>query len=168
MPAGILPEDKADTCKVMNKTVYQLTYRSKATEKIGQEQIMEIVDEAIAFNRRHDITGCLLFDQGYFLQILEGEKQTVNTLYQKIKKDPRHLQIDILSKGMSSQRIFTAWNMGFVNMQHLEIGQRMKLLEQARSALDTISIKDDFTPKVFWYNVFHLLSGSKFYRDTDF
>ena len=128
---------------------------------------MEILDEAIAFNKRSDISGCLLYDQGYFVQILEGERTVVEVLYQKIKKDPRHFQIDVLSKGESQNRIFKSWNMGFINMDDLEIGQRNKLIDQATAALNTISVKNEFTSKVFWYNVFHLLSGSKFYRDPD-
>jgi hypothetical protein len=55
--------------------------------------------------------------------------------------------------------------MGFVHMDGLDIGKRHEMVGMARAALHNISVKNDFTPKVFWYNVFHLLSGSKFYND---
>ena len=126
---------------------------------------MEIVDQAIAFNRRSGLTGCLVFDQGYFVQILEGEKQIVEDLYRKIRKDHRHLQLDILSKGWAKERMFTSWNMGYIDLDERQEGEKNKLVRQARQELESASVKNEFTPKVFWYNVYHLLSGSKFYRD---
>ncbi|MBT8280764.1 MAG: BLUF domain-containing protein [Muriicola sp.] len=148
----------------MNHKIFQLTYRSRASEGIGKEEILEIVDEAVAYNNRHDITGCLVFDQGYFIQILEGEKETVNQLYKKIAKDRRHFQFEILSKGEAATRLFKSWDMGYVSMEDLVVGEKEELVKKARMELDTISLKNDFTPKVFWYNVYTLLTDSKFYK----
>lgn len=147
----------------MDKGIYQLTYRSKAREGLTTEQVMEIVDEAISFNRRSDITGCLVFDQGYFIQILEGEKDAVVDLYQKIKKDDRHQQPEILSRGWAPHRMFSSWKMGFINMKEMENGEKKGFVKEARQEMEKTTVKHDFTPKVFWYNVFHLLEGTKFY-----
>ncbi|QBA63529.1 BLUF domain-containing protein [Muriicola soli] len=150
----------------MNNKIFQLTYRSRASEGIGKEQIMEIVEEAAAFNSRFDITGCLVFDQGYFIQILEGEKETINELYKKITKDRRHFQFEILSKGEATDRLFKSWDMGYIFMEDFVVGEKEEVVKKARKELDTISIKNDFTPKVFWYNVYTLLTDSKFYKSN--
>ena len=149
----------------MNQDVFQLTYRSKAVQGIQKKHIIEIVEEAKAFNKRSGITGCLVFDKGYFVQILEGDKDTVEALYQSIKQDNRHNHFDILSTGWADERLFSSWDMGYVAMDDLMMGQKEDVVKKARIALDTISVKRDFTPKVFWYNVYHLLTGSKFYKD---
>lgn len=149
----------------INKNVFQLTYRSRAAEGLTTSQIMEIVDEAVGFNNPHDITGCLVFDQGFFIQLLEGEKAIVEQLYTKIKKDKRHFQFEILSKGWTSERQFKSWDMGYISMEDYALGEKAELVSKARKALDTISTKNDFTPKVFWYNIYTLLTASKFYKN---
>jgi len=80
------------------------------------EMIKEVIDEAIAFNSQAGITGCLVYDRGYFLQLLEGEEEAVNQLYKKIKKDARHSQTEILSTGYAEKKIFESWKMGYVEL----------------------------------------------------
>jgi hypothetical protein len=165
-PAGILPDQNRQHF-TMDQKIYQLTYRSKARQGITTEEVLEIVDEAIAFNRRMEITGCLVFHQGYFVQILEGEKETVAPLYERIKKDSRHSQFDVLSKGMARERVFPSWNMGYMELDDTAFGDKDEFAIQAKKTLDTISTKNDFTPKVFWYNVHTLLSGTSFYKESN-
>ncbi|MEZ2415875.1 BLUF domain-containing protein [Muriicola sp. E247] len=149
----------------INNNIFQLTYRSRAAEGLTASKIMEIVGEAVTFNKQHDITGCLVFDQGFFIQLLEGEKGIVEQLYTQIKKDKRHFQFEILSKGSTSMRQFKSWDMGYISMDEYALGEKAELVSKAREALDTISTKNDFTPKVFWYNIFTLLTASKFYKN---
>lgn len=50
-------------------------------------------------NNEDDITGILLFSEGNFFQVLEGKKEKVLALYEKIKLDDRHRNIiKILSR----------------------------------------------------------------------
>jgi len=53
-----------------------------------------------------DITGCLLFHHGQFIQILEGDKSTVDDLIVKIKKDHRHSYFYKLAEGCAIFRLF--------------------------------------------------------------
>jgi hypothetical protein len=55
----------------------------------------------------------LLFRSGNFLQVLEGKKETVLALYEKIVRDPRHTRRKTLFQGNSIQRDFPDWSMGF-------------------------------------------------------
>lgn len=165
MQVEIQPDKRVMNSYGINKNVFQLTYRSRAVEGLTAIKIKEIVDEAVAFNKQHDITGCLVFDQGYFIQLLEGEKGIVEELYTKIKKDKRHYQFEILSKGSTSERQFKSWDMGYISMEDYALGEKAQLVSKARNALDTISTKNDFTPKVFWYNIYTLLTTSKFYKN---
>ena len=54
--------------------VFQLTYSSVAKPEITITDIEEIITQAKQYNTAHDITGCLIYNKGYFLQILEGGK----------------------------------------------------------------------------------------------
>ena len=148
----------------MNQKVYQLIYRSKARPTMKREQITQIIEVAIAFNRQAGITGCLVYDRGYFLQLLEGEEEAVDQLYKKIKKDKRHSEAEILSTGYTKNRIFESWNMGYVELLSKIKGEKEELAENAKKELSMVSTKDDFTSKVFWYNVHSLLTETVFYK----
>lgn len=43
--------------------------------------LIEILDEAVDFNYRHDITGVLYYGHGYFVQCLEGPKSLIDDLF---------------------------------------------------------------------------------------
>ncbi len=148
----------------MNPKVYQLIYRSKAPSDIKTEMIKEIIDEAIAFNNQVGITGCLVYDRGYFLQLLEGEEEAVDQLYRKIKKDARHSEAEILSTGYTKNRIFESWKMGYVELLAKTTAEKEEIAKNARKELGHVSTKDDFTSKVFWYNVHSLLTETVFYK----
>ncbi|MGB5377489.1 BLUF domain-containing protein [Muriicola sp.] len=148
----------------MNQKVYQLIYRSTALPNIKTEQIMEIVDTAIAFNRQEGITGCLIYDRGHFIQILEGEKDPVDELFKKIKKDARHTNTEILSTGWTKNKIFNSWNMGYIELPDEIKGEKEELARKAKEELAKISTMNDFTSKVFWYNIHSLLTETKFYK----
>jgi hypothetical protein len=62
----------------------------------------------------------LLYDDGSFLQVLEGPRQAVETLFEKIKADRRHEQIVLLSSREIEEREFSDWQMGFVRLDRLE------------------------------------------------
>ncbi len=148
----------------MNSKVYQLIYRSKAQPDITIEQIKEIIDKAISFNNEAGISGCLVHDRGYFLQLLEGEKESVDQLYKKIKKDVRHTKAEILSTGHTKNRLFGSWEMGFVEQFPKASGIKKDFAVKAKKELGNVTTKNDFTSKVFWYNVHSLLTESLFYK----
>ena len=52
--------------------LYQLTYRSEAKLGITAEDINAILRQSEANNPKYSITGCLVFNEGYFVQLLEG------------------------------------------------------------------------------------------------
>ena len=56
----------------------------------------------------------LLFTQGTFFQVLEGKKQSVRALYEKISQDSRHNNVLVLAQRCIEERNFGDWSMGFV------------------------------------------------------
>jgi hypothetical protein len=96
--------------------MYELTYCSSASPNLGMEEISDILDTAQHFNSKNDITGCLLYYNQEFIQILEGEKKTVQELYAKIALDNRHTDILLLSEGNKRERVFFDWSMAFYEL----------------------------------------------------
>ena len=62
----------------------QLTYASRATDRLGPTDIKEILAASRRNNTPLGITGALCIHNGIFLQILEGDRQAVSTLYHRI------------------------------------------------------------------------------------
>lgn len=97
-------------------SLHQLVYISKATEIFNQDGLFKILDTAKANNSHQNITGSLLYDGGRFIQILEGEKEDITSLYEKISEDPRHTNIRLLYLEEAAIRLFPNWSMNMMNL----------------------------------------------------
>ena len=94
-------------------------YASAASQKLYTLELAKLLQDARKNNEALDITGMLLFHNGSFLQILEGEEDAVEALVAKIKKDPRHKSFNLLLKEEIEERSFENWSMGYVDVSGL-------------------------------------------------
>jgi hypothetical protein len=143
--------------------LYHLTYRSIAIPEITIEQIEEILKTARNFNSKNDVTGCLIFSKGYFIQLLEGSKDTIYELMDSIDIDKRHTNIDILSEGETDERLFETWHMAYLRPSEKMQSDKAKEIRKTLLELTDTKVEPDFTFKVFWYNVDTLLREKGFY-----
>ena len=88
-----------------------LTYKSIATATPRVSDIDLLASKARARNRRLDVTGMLLFEDGCFLQTLEGPPAAVGAVWSSIQRDTRHDHIEVLSEHMAAARLFSDWNL---------------------------------------------------------
>lgn len=104
---------------------YCLTYFSSAVSSTTEPVIIEIVNLSREKNARLDITGVLLYINGRIVQVLEGQQQAVENLYESIKADPRHTDVRTVISQPIGQRLFSHWSMGYETMttqQYEEVG----------------------------------------------
>ncbi|MFT4831499.1 MAG: hypothetical protein ACI815_001147 [Psychroserpens sp.] len=144
--------------------VFHLTYRSKAKSGLSANEIQDILKLARKRNSQNDITGCLLYNKGNFIQILEGEKQLVKEIFISINNDDRHNDVDILSEGVSQKRIFADWDMANYEAPEKILGKKALDIDSALLELSNTSAIQNETLKIFWYNIYALLSEKGFYR----
>lgn len=91
-----------------------LVYVSFAKNKnMAEDELKAILTKARDKNKQKDITGMLLYRNGFFVQALEGDRETVTETFDIIKDDPRHRNILVLYKNKISERSFEDWSMGF-------------------------------------------------------
>lgn len=94
-----------------------LVYASSASKHLSDAELENILKTSRANNARFGITGTLLYAGGNFLQILEGDKTQVETLYQAITKDHRHHgALRILTRFIEG-RSFADWSMGYQRLE---------------------------------------------------
>jgi hypothetical protein len=79
--------------------------------------LAEIHATANYLNAKVGVTGLLLYNAGQFLQILEGQQQVLEMVFQKIERDPRHANVCRLVTEPIGRRLFPSWNMGAMNVE---------------------------------------------------
>jgi hypothetical protein len=93
--------------------IISLVYVSVSAHNLTDEELKEILEVSRQNNQALEITGMLLYRDGYFLQALEGEESTVMPLYERIRADDRHRRVLLIHKTTVQQRSFPDWSMGF-------------------------------------------------------
>jgi hypothetical protein len=91
----------------------QLIYVSTATNELNDKEIRQILDSSIRHNTPQEVTGLLLYSHGSFMQVLEGEETAVDETMSRIKKDPLHHSILVMTRSPITVREFGTWAMAF-------------------------------------------------------
>jgi hypothetical protein len=94
--------------------LHEIVYVSLAAQDLAQDELLNLLDKARSYNAQHGITGLLLYHRREFLQLIEGERSAVETLFESIFRDPRHQQVHTLWDGPVEALGFGQWSMGFV------------------------------------------------------
>ena len=124
--------------------LFHLGYVSTETGDLGSDGMVELLTEAQRINTSRDITGLLLHRDRSFYQVLEGEEEVVRQTFDSIEKDERHTAIDVLFEGEVDEREFPDWQMGFLNLDGVDI-------ERLQGYSDFLSREDN--PKDFLENL---------------
>ena len=90
----------------------QLAYISVAAHDFDAEALSTLMRQCRRRNREDEITGILLYEDGQFLQVLEGTEDTVRSAYVRIQQDPRHRGVETICERRIPHREFGRWNMG--------------------------------------------------------
>ena len=100
----------------------ELLYCSVSEEpQLTNADLDHILASARRRNMAEEITGMLLYYRGEFVQILEGEKKSVENIYDKfISPDLRHTALNKVHQNTISHRSFSEWSMGFIGAQEIE------------------------------------------------
>lgn len=97
--------------------MFRLIYVSTARNLMSKEVLVDILAKAREKNARLGITGMLLYKDGNFLQLLEGEEDNVRALYDTISHDHRHFDSMIILDEPVQERMFADWTMGFHDLE---------------------------------------------------
>ena len=115
----------------------RLLYASRAVDA-GPETIENILSQSRQFNPSGGITGILCYGGGIFLQAIEGGRAAVSELYAHIQKDPRHKDVMLLAYEEISERRYSGWTMGQVDVTRVNTSILLKYSERAE--LDPYSV----------------------------
>lgn len=135
--------------------MYQLNYRSKSKSGIDYKDLEDILAEANAQNSALNISGCLIYHNNSFVQILEGRKKDVLHIYEKIKNDNRHHEVTLLWANDVDKRFFKEWHMAYYRPNDSNLRQFVDDL----LLLTELSERPSSSLLTFWASVRKILLG---------
>lgn len=98
--------------------MHVIAYTSELDPTAGDADaiINDIVTVSKENNTATDITGVLFYHQGRFLQIIEGEEETLRALAKQIEADKRHKNFQYLIDTEEKERGFGGWKMDEIQL----------------------------------------------------
>lgn len=120
--------DKVEPAQVppaYEEDLYRLVYYSRNTIMGLDEEVRATVDQILATSQRNNavvgVTGALMFTDGLFAQVLEGTREAIETVFERIQLDDRHGEVQLLAFGRADSRVFPTWAMAFVGQDQTGI-----------------------------------------------
>lgn len=134
--------------------MFELVYCSKAKEDTDSIKIFEILKTSRTNNQMFGITGCLVFHNDIFVQIIEGASRDIHNLFENIEKDERHHHVQLLWEGHIPHRNFTDWSMAYHDLEEGIVKEDDVLtFEQNLFQLSETVNKTSPASYLFWLNV---------------
>lgn len=128
---------------------FELIYQSFSVRHLKQADLEILLEESYSRNIEHQITGCLIYHNRMFIQVLEGKEENVLQLMENITRDDRNKDVQVIHKGKIKERGFLGWRMSFINTDNISLKRK-----QGFSAF----LESDFEPNHI--NDFKTLSKS--------
>lgn len=121
-----------------------LIYKSTPSKDLKDRTLRNMLVDAKKFNRENNVTGCIFINHEKVIQLIEGEKNTIDQLYKRILKDTRHQQIETLLEKEIYTRTMQDWAMAVYNLDGDTDDtdfSKLSLLEQLHKSPDIDVIK---------------------------
>lgn len=139
---------------------HYLMYVSYANQPFTDASLTDLLKASHSNNRELDVTGMLLFIDGKFIQVLEGEKQVVRDLFEIIRQDPRHKKVNVIIEGRTEKRNFAEWHMGFKSLSGPDF-KRIIGYKDIESYFKDVAVNEESHVTHIFLKLFY----NKYYKD---
>jgi len=106
--------------------VRRIIYCSQASFDLSPEELVALLELSRRNNSRDGLSGMLLYSSQSFLQVLEGESAALDTTYDRIRADDRHVNLRLLLDAEVAEPLFPEWTMGFDHVDDEELGEELE------------------------------------------
>jgi hypothetical protein len=86
---------------------------SRAVRPLSDQDLQELLNQCRRDNAAHNVTGVLFYSHGNIAQLIEGEKEVLEPLFEIISRDGRHSNVTKLVDKPITVRSFPDWSMAF-------------------------------------------------------
>ena len=125
--------------------------RSCLAQDVADASVQRIVDVSGPWNTSQGISGALAFTGDRFAQVIEGPGSAIAELLRRLRRDPRHSDINVVQDRASLVRRFAGWSMAYSGPRELLAPQLAPLLLGAPGNLrdgaanDLVALMQAFT-----------------------
>jgi Sensors of blue-light using FAD len=123
------------TSTPISAQLYEAMYVSTIAPGLAISSVSDIAGKSRIANQRQGITGLLIFDGMRYCQQLEGPQKLVLNLMEKIRHDPRHVNVEIIHHGELASRRFKSFSLGYTTVADPEELERLEKLD-GQAAVD--------------------------------
>lgn len=115
--------------------MHHIIYMSTASWPMTDAELEDLLRQAQQGNERAGITGALVYGDGQFMQIMEGEQAVLEDLYTHLGQDRRHKGLFKFADRAIPARRFAEWSMGFQAVSPATFEQLLGYVAPAQLAL---------------------------------
>lgn len=98
---------------VLRYSMIHLAYMSQAVHPLSDQDLQALLTQCRRDNTLHHVTGVLFYSHGRIAQLIEGEPEVLEPLFERISRDGRHSHVRKLVQKSISTRSFADWSMAF-------------------------------------------------------
>lgn len=121
--------------------IFRIIYLSSATKLLSDNELKNLLSNSKTKNITKEITGLLLYIDGDFLQVIEGNKKDVLNLFELIKTDKRNRSVIPVFSDFVENRQFPDWSMGFSQLTYNELQKDVVFENISKTSLSNIDDK---------------------------
>ena len=125
---------------MMRLIIYVSLYAGNASDL--ERDLKNIRSLAKKRNSQNGITGVLFYENHHFLQALEGYDSVLDDLLERLHRDARHRDIQLLVDMSIAEPYFENWNMDTLNLNKVELFTAETLKKLRDAYLQNVELSD--------------------------
>ncbi|MDN3596735.1 BLUF domain-containing protein [Zunongwangia endophytica] len=94
---------------------WAICYVSSAAPLLTDKDVDEVLSWTQSWNLDHNLTGMLLYSDGNFFQVIEGETETVKGIFSNIYNDTRHRNLIKIFDKQIDKNSFEFYETNFIS-----------------------------------------------------
>lgn len=91
--------------------MYYIIYASQSRELLSTGDLEKLKEQSAFYCQASNITGALIYNEGFFVGIIEGKKKFVKQLWNRIELDRRHREVIIIEERKCVKPYFESWSL---------------------------------------------------------
>lgn len=97
----------------------RIIYTSRAAPDLDRAELIRLLYRARIANEGREMSGVLIHAQGRFLQVIEGHTWKLLAAFENIRRDPRHMDVEVLWERSIARATFPSWPMRYFDERNI-------------------------------------------------
>lgn len=124
-------------------SLIHLVYASDAGQTLGEAQLNDIVARTHHAGDGASVTGMLVHKDGHCLHLLEGQSRVVQHVYNTIRRDPRHREIQTIMVRYVDERTFDDQPVLYLDLDEAKLHALPAFTYLTRGRFDAIAFAEN-------------------------